>query len=429
MQKNSDKIFALATKKSKSAIALFRLSGSASIKSITNITNKKTIKEKKPTVCYLLNKNKEIIDQVVITVFKKPKSYTGEEMVEISCHGGVAIINKITETLTTNNFRIAEAGEFTKRALLNDKLTILEAESINDIISAETENQRRIAIKNFRGGLEEFLESLSIKIMKLLADVEAIIDFVDEELPTNLYKNIKEQKQNIVNLLEKTIEQSLLTKEIFSGYTVTLIGKPNTGKSSFINHINNKEISIVTNIPGTTTDLVTSTLDINGNKFTFVDTAGIRKFKNLIEKIGIEKTLKSAKNSDLNIVFLENKEKNNYKSIKNKIFVKSKFDINKNKINGVHRISSKSGYGVKKLLKKISQKLENKVIQDAAFSRERHINSLKKALTSLKKVNFKEIDISAENIRNSLASIKGINQKFDIEEILDIIFSDFCIGK
>ena len=429
MRKNSDKIFALATKKSKSAIALFRLSGSTSIKSITKITNKKTIKEKIPTVCYILNKNKEIIDQVIITVFKKPKSYTGEEMVEISCHGSVAIINKINETLIANNFRTAEPGEFTKRALLNDKLTVLEAESINDIVNAETENQRRIAIKNFTGCLEEFVENVSTKIMKLLADVEAIIDFVDEELPKDLYKKIKEQKKNIVSLLEKTIEQSLLSKEIFSGYTITLIGKPNTGKSSFINYINNKEISIVTNIPGTTTDLITSVLDINGNKYTFIDTAGIRKYRNLIEKIGIEKSLKSATKSDLNIVFLKNKETNSYKSIKNKIFVKSKFDINKIKIKGIHNISSKSGYGVKNLLNKISQKLENKVIEDAIFSRERHVNSLKKALISLKKTNFKEIDISAENIRNSLTSIRGINQKFDIEEILDIIFSDFCIGK
>ncbi len=429
MRKNSDKIFALATKKSKSAIALFRLSGSTSIKSITKITNKKTIKEKTPTVCYILNKNKEIIDQVIITVFKKPKSYTGEEMVEISCHGSVAIINKINETLIANNFRTAEPGEFTKRALLNDKLTVLEAESINDIVNAETENQRRIAIKNFTGGLEEFVENISTKIMKLLADVEAIIDFVDEELPKDLYKKIKEQKKNIVNLLEKTIEQSLLSKEIFSGYTITLIGKPNTGKSSFINYINNKEISIVTNIPGTTTDLITSILDINGNKYTFIDTAGIRKYRNLIEKIGIEKSLKSATKSDLNIVFLKNKEINSYKSIKNKIFVKSKFDINKIKIKGIHNISSKSGYGVKNLLNKISKKLENNVIEDAIFSRERHVNSLKKALINLKKTNFKEIDISAENIRNSLTSIRGINQKFDIEEILDIIFSDFCIGK
>ncbi len=429
MRKNSDKIFALATKKSKSAIALFRLSGSTSIKSITKITNKKTIKEKTPTVCYILNKNKEIIDQVIITVFKKPKSYTGEEMAEISCHGSVAIINKINETLIANNFRTAEPGEFTKRALLNDKLTVLEAESINDIVNAETENQRRIAIKNFTGGLEEFVENISTKIMKLLADVEAIIDFVDEELPKDLYKKIKEQKKNIVNLLEKTIEQSLLSKEIFSGYTITLIGKPNTGKSSFINYINNKEISIVTNIPGTTTDLITSILDINGNKYTFIDTAGIRKYRNLIEKIGIEKSLKSATKSDLNIVFLKNKEINSYKSIKNKIFVKSKFDINKIKIKGIHNISSKSGYGVKNLLNKISKKLENNVIEDAIFSRERHVNSLKKALINLKKTNFKEIDISAENIRNSLTSIRGINQKFDIEEILDIIFSDFCIGK
>ena len=216
-------------------------------------------------------------------------------MEEISCHGSISIINKISEILLKNNARIAEPGEFTKRSLMNNKLNLVQAETINDLINAETEKQRKIAIDNLTGGLENFISDTTNKISKLLADVEAIIDFSDEELPTEMFKNIREQNKNIIKLIDETINRSLISKKIYTGYQVTVIGKPNTGKSSFINYINNKEVSIVTSLPGTTTDLVTSVLDIHGDKYTFVDT--IRKYKNIIEKAGIEKSIKSAQMS------------------------------------------------------------------------------------------------------------------------------------
>ena len=212
--------------------------------------------------------------------------------------GSISVINKITEVIL-KNIRMAEPGEFTKKALLNNKLTIIEAETVNDLINAETENQRKIAIENLTGNLDKFVKNTSKNISKLLADVEAIIDFADEDLPKKIYMQIKEQKKNICPPRE--VIQRSLSKKIFDGFKITIIGKPNTGKSSFINYINNKEVSIVTSIPGTTTDLVTSVLEINGDKYTFVDTAGIRKYKNT-EKIGIQKSLESAENSDINLV-------------------------------------------------------------------------------------------------------------------------------
>mgnify|MGYP001350932646 CR=1 FL=1 len=429
MRNYSDIIFALSTNKAKSALAVFRISGKKSISSFLQLINIKKIEIKKPSICYILDNNKNKIDKVVVTAFKSPKSYTGEDMIEISSHGSIAVINKITAILISNNFRPALPGEFTKRALINNKIGVLEAETINEIINSETENQRKLAIGNFGGKREGFIEEISKKIMKLLANVEAIIDFADEDLPKNLYKEIMEQKENIVKELDKTIYNSLLSKNINTGYKITVIGKPNTGKSSFINFINNKEISIVTSIPGTTTDVVSSVLEISGNKYIFYDTAGIRKHRNIIEKIGIEKTLKNVEISDLNLIFLENDEKNNYSNIKNKIFVKSKHDIYKSKVPGAHNISSKSGYGIKSLLNKIVRKTYSDTINEPTFSRERHLESLKKAHICLKRVNLNKIDISAENIRSSLIHIQGINQKIDIEKILDIIFSEFCIGK
>ncbi len=428
MKALKDTIFALATQRGKSGIAVFRVSGKGSHRLIKSISSKKKFKTNFATLNNLID-GKSVVDQTLTTFFKSPKSYTGEDMVEISCHGSISVINKITKTLLKKQIRLAEPGEFTKRALMNDKLSVLEAETINDLVNAETENQRKIAIGNLSGNLDRFINEISNKQKKLLADIEAIIDFADEDLPKEIYNNIREQNKNIYKQIEKIIERSTLSRQIHDGFTITIIGKPNTGKSSFINYINNKEVSIVTNIPGTTTDLVSSTLDIQGDKYTFIDTAGIRKYNNLIEKIGIERSLESAEKSDLNIVFLKNNEKKNYSKIKSKIFVKSKYDTNKKKISGVHSISSISGYGIKPLIKTISSKLKKKPISGPVFSRERHMESLNKSYLLLKNLDLKEIDIAAENVRRSIMYIDGINQKFDIEKILDIIFSDFCIGK
>ena len=429
MRSYSDTIFALATFNSKSAIAVFRISGKNSINIINKISNKRIKREKLPTLCYLLGKDKKIIDQVVVTFYKSPHSYTGEDMIEISCHGSTAVITKIAQTLENYKLRNSEPGEFTKRALINNKINLIQAETINELVSAETENQRKVAISNLTGGLDIFIDNITNKLQRILADIEAFIDFSDEDLPKNLNNSLKEQIKNTSILMEKMLKKSNISKKIQNGFRVTIVGKPNTGKSSFINHINNKEISIVTNIPGTTTDLITSILDIQGNKYTFVDTAGIRKHKNLIEKIGIEKSIKSAKESDLNLIFLSNNEKNNYRNIKNKIFVKSKYDKNKSKIQGVYNISSITGHGVDSLLKLIAKKTNKITKNEPSFSRERQIKNLEKSIHFLKKTNLSDIDLAAENIRLSLLSLQNINQKFDIEKILDIIFSEFCIGK
>jgi len=208
-----------------------------------------------------------------------------------------------------------------------------------------------------------------------------------------------------------------------------IIGKPNTGKSSFINFISDREISIVTNIPGTTTDLVSSNLEIGGDKYVFIDSAGIRKHKNKIEKIGIQKTLESSENSDLNLVFLERNETSLYKKIDKKIFIRSKYDINKTKTSNIHNISSKTGHGIKGLLKKIQKMVSNNYIELNTFSRERHIRSIEKALILLRNINFNSIDTASEDVRMCYKELQQINQTFEIEKILDIIFSDFCIGK
>ena len=431
MSKYNDTIYALSTPPGKSAIALIRISGKGVAGVLKKICRIKKIIPKKTNVVFLKYK-KILIDEVVVLYHKAPRSFTGEDMLEINCHGGIAVITKISKTLESLGVRLAEPGEFTKRALINNKIDLVKTESISDIINAETEKQREVAIKNLSGGLSEFTKKINQKISLILANLEALIDFSDEELPQNLLKKIKEQNKNIIREIQKELKIAEISKPILSGVKIAIVGKPNTGKSSFINFISKKDVSIVTDIPGTTTDSITSSIDIKGYKFTFVDTAGLRTHRNKIEELGIQKTKEIIKRSDLNLVFLEKNEKKLYNKINKKLFIKSKLDIrkNKNKKQEIFNISSFTGEGVEKLLEKIYKKTIKTTKNDPILSRERHISIMKKALKTLKSINFNQnFDILAYEFKTVLDLTLEINQKFDIEKILDIIFKDFCIGK
>ena len=431
MSKYKDTIYALSTPTGKSAIAVIRISGDKSLNILKKISSIKKIIPNK-TKLTLLKFEKQIIDQVLVVFFKKPHSFTGEEMVEINCHGSIAIISKISNILEILGIRLAEPGEFTRRSLMNDKLDLLQTEGLADLINSETEKQRSMAISGLSGKLSKFINEINEQLKEVLANTEALIDFSDEDLPKNILNKIIEQNKNIIKKIKEEISISKILKPIRDGFLISIVGKPNTGKSSFINYISKKEVSIVTNIPGTTTDAVTSTIDIDGYKFTFVDTAGLRKHKNKIEEIGIKKTKEIILNSNLSLVFLEKKEMRNYLDIKNRLFVRSKLD--KKKIirseKNIINISSITGEGVKKLLNQIKKKLIKNKKNEPILSRERHLNIMKKVLLELKSIQQKDsLDIIAFKLREALRISLEINQKFDIEDVLDIIFKDFCIGK
>ena len=433
MFKEKKPIFALSTPFGKSATAVFRISGQNSQQIIKKISSNKKLRSNKPELNQIIDNKKKGIDQTITTFFNSPNSYTGENMVEISCHGSIAIINKITETLIKKGISLAEPGEFTKRALNNDKFDITQVEALSDLINSETEKQRILALKNLEGFLSDFSKKLTKKMMKMLADIEALIDFSDEELPKNLIKNIQEQNKNILKHIKLNLNRSKLSKSINNGFLVSVIGKPNTGKSSFINYISGRDVAIVTSIPGTTTDSLEIPIDIDGYKIRFVDTAGIRRHKNIIEKIGIEKAKKTSLLADLNIVFLEKSETNKYTNIANKLFVKSKFDISRSKKTqkNIINISSKTGFGVERLLRITKKRLVSKDLDKIPlFSRERQVKKMANCLNLLNSIDFKKTpDIIAEDIRSAIKENEEIYQKFDIEKILDIIFADFCIGK
>jgi tRNA modification GTPase len=435
MKKKSETIYALSTPPGKSAIAQIRISGSLAFNTIKSISKNMPLESNIATFNELFTESGEILDQTITTYFKAPKSFTGEDMVEITTHGSNAVIKEIYRILSKKqNTRIAEPGEFTRRAFENNKLDLTQVEAIADIVNAQTEMQRKQAISNLSGFFFQSTKKIFADLKKTLANTEAVIDFSEEDLPKNLMNKIKEQKENIIKDIKKLLSKSSSGISIRSGFIITILGQTNTGKSSFINNISDREVSIVTNQPGTTRDLIESAVDVDGYLLRFVDTAGIRKTNDIVEQMGVKKAYSSSADSALNIVFIENnQDKKKFKNIKNKIFVKSKQDIYGGvfKDKDYYNISSKTNFGIKDLLKKIKETVSEKTSNENTFiSRERHIKCLITTINHLEmSKKEKTTDLCAEDIRLALKTLSSLFGNVDIEDILGIIFSDFCIGK
>ena len=434
MTSKKDTIFALATPAGKSALATIRISGSKAFDVINKISSNMPTNSNVATLNKIITEDKKQIDKTITTIFKSPKSYTGEDMAELSIHGGPAIITKVVETLTEKKLRIAEPGEFTRRAFENNKLDLTQVEAISDIINSETETQRKQAINQLNGLFSNKIKQWSDKLLKILADIEAVIDFSDEDLPKNILNNNKEQIENIYNEIDKSLSDNRVGEKIRNGFVVAILGKPNVGKSSFINNVAKRNVAIVTEIPGTTRDAIEIFADIKGLPVRIIDTAGIRKTFNKIENLGVEKTYTISDIADINLIFINDKSCFDcFTKFNNKIFVQSIIDVNqkiKSK-NKTYYISSKTSEGIERLLDGIYAKIIKKsYIGDINVSRERHRFILVKTMEYLKSsLEPKNIDIFAEDVRLSLNEISKITGKTDIDDVLDIIFSDFCIGK
>jgi tRNA modification GTPase len=435
MNKNAETIYALSTARGKSALALIRISGPDACGIIRAISTNMPKNSNIATLNEIRSEKGLTIDQTITTFYKSPKSFTGEDMVEIATHGSNAVIKKIFEIFSKNKkMRLATPGEFTRRAFENNKLDLTQVEAIADLVEAETEMQRRQAISHLSGNFFKSTKKIFDDLKEVLANIEAIIDFTDEDLPPDLIIKIREQIKNTIIKINKILSNSSVGISLREGFVVAILGKANTGKSSFINNISGKDISIVTNQPGTTRDLIESFLDLEGYPVKFIDTAGIRESGNLVEKIGVEKALLLAKEADINLVFIEcKKDIVFFRDIKNTIFVKSKQDVlgGAFKEGRSHNISSKNSFGIKELLSLLKKKIQDRVpLEMGHISRERHAKCLfltKKYLEDSQK--NKNIDLFAEDVRLALKNLSSLFGSVDIEDILDIIFSDFCIGK
>ncbi|MDB9742602.1 tRNA uridine-5-carboxymethylaminomethyl(34) synthesis GTPase MnmE [Candidatus Pelagibacter sp.] len=441
-------IYALSTGPGISGIAIVRVSGEDTKKVIKLLTNE-TLPEPRVATLKKINKinTSELIDEGIILWFPGPESYTGEDMVEFHIHGSKAVIDALHHSISkVENCRLAEAGEFTKLAFQNGKINLLKAESIADLISAETEIQRQQAIKIMNGKSADKFNSLREKLLKILSHIEAKIDFPDEDLPEDIFKNVKKISNEVTLDIKKILDDQKVGERIREGFKIAIIGPTNAGKSSLLNHLSNRDAAIVSEIAGTTRDVIETHLNIDGYPVVVSDTAGIRDSKNEIEKKGIKLALDKAENADLKLIVIDAKSidfKGVLKELMNEnaILVVNKSDLLKEDLSSEIKIfehvliSVKNNLNVEDLILKIKNKLKNKFItsEDILITRERHRQHLEQSLNYLK--NFEEkneaedFDKAAEDLRLATRHLGMIVGKVDVEEILGSIFNDFCIGK
>ena len=441
-------IYALSSGPGTSGVAIIRISGPETSVVIKSLTGKEMPKPRMATLRKINNINSsELIDEGIILWFPGPESYTGEDMAEIHVHGGKAIVLAIQREISNiNNCRLAEPGEFTKIAFQNGKINLLKAESIADLISAETEIQRLQAIKIMKGKSSEKFNQLREKLLKILSFVEAKIDFPEEDLPEENLKKIKKDSLDVLTEINKILSDQKVGEIIREGFKIAILGPTNAGKSSLLNNLSNREIAIVSEIAGTTRDVIEARLNIDGYPVIISDTAGIRDSKNEIEKKGIKLSLKKAENADLKLVVVDAKNidlsgffndllKNDAILVVNKSdLLKDKLDPEVAKHNHV-LISLKDNLNLDKLILKIKKILKTKFIseEDILITRERHRQHLLQCADYLKnfqdKNDLKDFDKAAEDLRLATRHLGMIVGKVDVEEILGSIFNDFCIGK
>ena len=440
-------IYALSTGPGISGLAVIRVSGPDTKSVIKYLTKRSLPDEKKATVRKFIKQNDDLIDEGILIWFKGPRSYTGEDMAEFQVHGSKAVIETMQKSISEiPNCRLAEPGEFTKIAFQNGKINLLKAEGISDLISSETEIQRQQAIKIMEGKSSKIFESIRHLLIKVLSKIEAKIDFPDEDLPSEILQGIKSDTTKAINDLEKILDDQKVGERIREGFKISIIGPTNVGKSSLLNHLADRDVAIVSEIAGTTRDVIETHLNLDGYPVILSDTAGIRDSKDEIERKGIKLSLKSANEADLNIVVLEPKSVD-FKgflsafNVNKTIIVINKLDDVEEKINDQIRklnpifISVKENKNIDLLINEIKKRLENKFIStsDILITRSRHRENIEKCINHLKifqnKNSEEDFDIAAEDLRLAVRHLGLIVGKVDVEEILGSIFNDFCIGK
>ena len=441
-------IYALSSGPGISGVAVIRVSGKKTASVIKLLTKKEL---PSPRMASLRKFNKintsEVIDEGIVIWFPGPESYTGEDMAEFHVHGSKAVIEALHSSISKiESCRLAEAGEFTKLAFQNGKINLLEAESIADLISSETEIQRQQAIKIMNGKSADKFNSLRERLLKILSYIEAKIDFPDEDLPKDILNKINKISDEVLSDIKKILDDQKVGERIREGYKIAIVGPTNAGKSSLLNCLSNRDVAIVSEIAGTTRDVIETHLNIDGYPVIVSDTAGIRDSKNEIENKGIKLALDRAENADLKLVVVDSKNADFtsvFKNIldENSILVINKIDLVNSEINLKIKnfdhvlVSVKDNLNIDQLILKIKKKLKSKFInsEDILITRERHRQHLKQCLDNLRSFNKKnetlEFDKAAEDLRLATRHLGMIVGKVDVEEILGSIFNDFCIGK
>ena len=435
---NTDTIYALSSAYGKAGVSVFRISGQYSYKILEKLTNKTGFKANNAKLVSIFHpKTKELLDKCIVIFFASPNSYTGEDTVELYIHGSIAIIESIYNALSFfKNTRLATPGEFTKRAFLNNKLDLTEVEAVSDLIESETFLEQKLALSNINGISSKLYNNWRNKLLTILAWSEASIDFSTDEIPENIDKLNTTALNDLIKDMNEHIKTNSIASKIQNGLNVVIIGKPNVGKSSLFNKLLGENKAIVSNIAGTTRDILEATIDIDGNKINLIDTAGLNEITNdKIEKIGIKKAKLYAKNADIKIYIITNLKDLDKKQItKNTIILLNKIDKLKQikNLENIIPISIKTGENWNIFINLLKKTITSQIYipNNAILTKERYktaINNCIKFLNLAK--NEKQLDIKIENIRLATDEIGSITGKIYFNELLDKIFSSFCLGK
>ncbi len=443
-----DTIVAIATAHGTGSISIVRLSGENSLNIALQISKLKTLTPRVATLSKLYDKKDELIDEAILLYFKNPSSFTGEDIIEFQSHGGVAISNLVLDSCINFGARLANPGEFSKRAFLNGKIDLTQAQAISKMIEAKSEDAVKLLARQLKGELKDFVEDIRKDLLFMLAYTEVNIDYAEEDLPKDIYEQIQTKLKSIEIKLTTTLEASKRREGLIDGFKVAIIGKPNVGKSSLLNKLLNFNRAIVSDIAGTTRDTIEESVKIGTHIIKIVDTAGIREANDEIEKIGIEKSIEAIEESDIIVglfdgsrefddedsqivELLQNSEKEN-------IIIINKSDLEQNLDRSALKQNNYLALNTKKDITPLLDTIENilnhntgsdevtLISKQQILEVEQTINHIKDANNPLK---TGELEFFAHHINEALENISNITRPYEHSAMLDVMFGEFCLGK
>ena len=427
-----DTIYALASAAGKAGVSIIRISGPNALSSCAEMGA--VVAEHDRKLVKLTAEDGSLIDQAFAISFAHGRSFTGEQVVELQTHGSPAIVSAVLGRLSGLGLRLAEAGEFTRRAMDNGMLDLAQVEGLADLIDAETESQRRQAVRVFNGALGDLADGWRVKLLRAAALLEATIDFVDEDVPVDVYPEVNELIGAVYQEVSHEAAGVRVRERVRDGFEIALVGPPNSGKSTLLNRLAGREAAITSDIAGTTRDVIEVRMDLDGLPVTVLDTAGLRDSDDVLEGIGIERGRVRAQDADVRVHLLQ--EEPNLTSENGAgldIYLKSKADLTDAITEGA--ISGLTGLGVDQLLEQISTYLRDQVAGAGVATRTRHQVALEKSATALETVTAGlesaelPVDLLAEDLRTAIRALDSLIGRVDVENVLGEIFSSFCIGK
>lgn len=418
-----DLIYAEATPPGRGGVSIIRLSGDGARQLAERLGG--AMPEARRTYLRRLLENGELLDQAVLVRFEPGASFTGEECVELHLHGAPVVVRRVARALERGGARLAEAGEFSRRALLNGRMDLVEIEGLGDLLAAETESQRQLAMRTASGELAKRAAGWREKLITAGALIEASVDFADEDVPDEIPTEVFELADQLVAELQRELSGFQAAERVRMGFEVAIIGPPNAGKSTLMNRLADRTVAIVSEIAGTTRDVIEMRYDLNGLAVTFLDTAGIRDAKDSIEEIGIGLAKDRARLADMRIHLSAEGHRVSDLWQDGDIVVRSKADL----VRGDGGISSVTGEGIDTLLSDLSQKLRQRVNQAGVISHDRQRGEVEAAVFALSDLVGLPAELAAEQIRSAAASLDRLLGRISSEDYLDLIFAQFCIGK